>query len=163
MSRHTFKKQLAGILCLGVFSIPGCRCTSCCTPASQQMYNMIKEGHNSPHTGSQANQDKAPGSKRETGKVDQGGKLYITRTDVYYVRDGKILWQSGPAQRYQKLDKRYFVATGDYVFCVKEEGTVIWKRNLPNKGSCDIKEGKLYVATLRGETALNLGSGLNEP
>lgn len=166
MPPSPFYRILMAILCLCAFSIPGCQCTSCsscnsCAPDGHQQPLDIKA--NNLYRVSQVNQDKPHDTKRDPGTIDQGGKLYITRTDVFYIREGKVLWQSSPAQRYQKQDNRYFVATGDYVFCVKEEGTVIWKRTLPNKGSCDIKEGKLYVATDRGVSALNLGSGLNEP
>lgn len=156
-------KIISYFLCLFLFIIPGCQCSSCfcggdeSAGAGQDQNNIIPGGfHLSPA------QKKSDGPALTSFyKIEHGGKLFITRSDVFYVKNGAVSWQSSPAQKYQKLAGRYYVATGDYVFCALEDGTVVWKTSLTNSGSCDIKDGKLHVLTGQGERKLNLNSGEN--
>jgi len=156
------------ILCFLFSLISGCQCTSCsCSNGNRNnkeiktqriipfdfiLSRINKEIINNPDAGYAA-------ASASSYQVERGGRLFVTGSDVYYVRDGKIAWQSSPAKQYQKLNGRYYVATGDYVFCTIADGTVLWKTGLVNSGSCEIRDGALFILTGNGEKKLNLKSG----
>lgn len=156
------------ILFISFSAIPGCQCTSCSSGGSDQEKKEVTAGNIITYDFilSRINKKEvsaaAGGSNTEplpSYQVEKGGRLFITGAEVYYVRDGKIAWQSSPAKKYQKLNSRYYVATGDYVFCALANGRVIWKTGLVNSGSCEIRDGALYVLTGQGEKKLNFKTG----
>lgn len=149
-------------------AIPGCQCTSCSSGGADQEKKEVTAGNTIPYDFILSPINKKEVSAAAGGiiteplpsyQVERGGRLFITGAEVYYVRDGKIAWQSSPAKKYQKLNSRYYVATGDYVFCALADGRVIWKTGLVNSGSCEIRDGALYVLTGQSEKKLNFKTG----
>jgi len=156
------------ILFISSSAIPGCQCTSCSCGGGDQDKKEITSWNIIPFefilSRINKNETSMPTVKNNTEsppsyQVERGGRLFITGAEVYYVREGKIAWQSSPAKKYQKLNSRYYVATGDYVFCALADGRVIWKTGLVNSGSCEIRDGALYVLTGHGEKKLNYKTG----
>ncbi len=105
-----------------------------------------------------SNQNSESGTE-EIYQIERGGRLFVTGSDVYYIKNGDVAWQSSPARKYQMLNNIYYVATGDYVFCAMKDGRVLWKTGLANSGSCVIKDGILFVLTANGVKKLDLKSG----
>jgi hypothetical protein len=83
--------------------------------------------------------------KEEKAKPQPEGRLLVTRYDVYFIKDGKILWEgklvSDPVREGDKL----FVASGEYVFCAMADGPVLWKQSIRNDGRLSVSEGKVVV------------------
>ncbi len=161
-------KYILFILSLLFSSVSGCQCTACSSEnTGQKTIEKIPQNIiplKSVFSGiqkeilQQSNDNRDSGSA-ESYRIEQGGRLFITGSDVYYVKNGDIAWQSSAARKYQKLKNRYYVATGDFVFCAMEDGRVLWKTGLLNSGSCEIKNGVLFVLTPDGEKKLNPKSG----
>jgi hypothetical protein len=156
------------ILFITSSAIPGCQCTSCSCGGRGSEKREITAWNIIPFEFILSRINKKEISRTAGGdntgpapsyQIESGGRLFITGAEVYYVRDGKIAWQSSPAKKYQKLNSRYYVATGDYVFCALADGRVIWKTGLVNSGSCEIRDGTLYVLTGHGEKKLNFKTG----
>jgi hypothetical protein len=165
---NTIIGKIAVILCCSLAAISGCRCSSCSSGAGDKNNSEVKTQKIIP-VGSVLSsiQKKIINRSNEINesgfiplyKVEKGGRLFVTGSDVYYIKNGDIAWQSSPARKYQKLNNRYYVATGDYVFCAMKDGTVIWKTGLVNIGTCEIRDGVLFVSTGNGEKKLNLNTG----
>lgn len=97
--------------------------------------------------------------KEEKAKPQPEGRLLVTRYDVYFIKDGKILWEgkllSGPVKEGDKL----FVASGEYVFCAMIDGPVLWKQSLKNDGKLFLDNGKVVVKVGGKDINLNPETG----
>ncbi|HPS57016.1 MAG TPA: FecR domain-containing protein [Spirochaetota bacterium] len=87
------------------------------------------------------------------------GRLLITRSNVYFIKEGKVKWQSrlrgDPAGRGDRL----FIAAGEYVFCAMSDGPVVWKKPVANDGSIDLKDGKVIVRSNGKPVTLDESTG----
>lgn len=83
--------------------------------------------------------------KEEKAKPQPEGRLLVTRYDVYFIKDGKILWEGKLLSEPVKEGDKLFVASGEYVFCAMVDGPVLWKQSIKNDGKLSIAEGKVVV------------------
>ncbi len=91
--------------------------------------------------------------------IERGGKFFITGDEIVYIKNGNIAWQSSSVKRYIKTGGKFFIATGDNVFCTLKDATVVWKTPLPNDGSCHMENGVLVVQTPTGDKRFNPDTG----
>ncbi|HOP62095.1 MAG TPA: FecR domain-containing protein [Spirochaetota bacterium] len=97
--------------------------------------------------------------KQEKKKPVPSGRLLITRYDIYYIKDGKILWDGKVVNEAVKANGKIYIASGEYVFCADSEGTIIWKANVQNNGSLLVEGGKVTVKSGEKDVNLNANSG----
>ena len=87
------------------------------------------------------------------------GRLLITRSNAYLIKDGRIKWQSRSMGDPVRRGDRLFLAAGDFVFCAMSDGPVVWKKALVNDGSIELKDGKVIVRSKGSYVALDESSG----
>jgi len=109
-----------------------------------------------------------PGKKSETADgsriienipVEHGGKFFITGAEIVYIQNGSIEWQSSEIKKYAKSGGKFYIATGNNLFCTDNHGSIIWKMALKNSGSCSLENGELIVCTENGIRKFNPSSG----
>lgn len=83
--------------------------------------------------------------KEEKVKPQPEGRLLVTRYDVYFIKDGKILWEGKLLSEPVKEGDKLFVASGEYVFCALADGPVLWKQSIKNDGRLSLTDGKVVV------------------
>ncbi|MCL1834270.1 MAG: FecR domain-containing protein [Leptospirales bacterium] len=75
------------------------------------------------------------------------GRILITEYDIYFIKDGKVLWEgkikSGPIREGGKS----YVAAGNYLYCVQEDGPVLWKMGIKNYSKIAMEKGKLKITS----------------
>ncbi len=95
--------------------------------------------------------------EKESPKPD--GRLLVTRFEVYFIKNGRVMWEgkviNPPIQHNDKL----YIASGNYVFCSSVDGPVIWRKNMQNEGKLQIREDRLVVVNKESETSLDLDTG----
>lgn len=96
---------------------------------------------------------------QENNSIERGGKFFITGDEIIYVKNGNIAWQSSPVKKYIKAGGKFYIATGDSVFCTLKDATVVWKTPVANAGSCHMERGILVVQTSGGHEKLNPATG----
>jgi len=97
--------------------------------------------------------------KEEKAKPQPEGRLLVTRYDVYFIKDGKILWEGKLLSDPVKDEDKIFVASGDYVFCALNDGPVLWRQSIKNDGKLSLSEGKIVVKSGGRDIPLNPETG----
>ena len=64
--------------------------------------------------------------EREKPKPD--GRLLITRYEIYFIKNGKVLWEGKVLQQPVRMNDKIFIASGDYVYCASADGPVLWRK-----------------------------------
>ncbi len=87
------------------------------------------------------------------------GRLLITRSEVYFIKDGEIAWEGKVVGEPVKVGGMVFIATDDYIFGAKESGPVMWKVPIINDGKVESKDGKIAVFVKGNEMILDPKNG----
>lgn len=95
--------------------------------------------------------------EKEQPKPD--GRLLITKFEVYFIKNGKVLWEGKVIDEPLKEGDKIYIASGDYVYCASANGPVLWRKNIINDGKLELKEGKLTVFTKGEKKNLNSETG----
>jgi hypothetical protein len=95
----------------------------------------------------------------EKEKPKPDGRLLITRYEIYFIKNGKVLWEGKVINPPVKMDDKIYIASGDYVFSASLDGPVLWRKNIENDGKLELKEGKLMVHSKEGVRSLDLDTG----
>lgn len=83
------------------------------------------------------------------------GRLLIAANNIYFIKDGGIKWQGGLKGYPVRKGDRLFIAAGDYVFCALSDGPIVWKKQIINDGSIEMKDGRVIVNSSGKFTALD--------
>lgn len=97
--------------------------------------------------------------KQEKEMPKPDGRLLVTRYEIYFIKNGKVLWEGKVVENPIKKDDKIYIASGDYVYCASTEGPVLWRKNIENEGKLELKEDKLAVFTSKGTKNLDLDTG----
>jgi len=97
--------------------------------------------------------------KQEREKPKPEGRLLITRYEIYYIKDGKILWEGKVITSPIKKEGKVYIASGKYVFCASPEGPIIWKEKLNNDGKFEIRGNRFVVFSGGQENSLDAKTG----
>lgn len=97
--------------------------------------------------------------KLEKEKPKPDGRLLITRYDVYFIKNGSVLWEGKVINPPIRRDDRIYIASGDYVYCASAEGPVLWRKNIENDGKLEIRDDRLVVHARTGVKSLDLDTG----
>jgi len=73
------------------------------------------------------------------------GRLLVTNDGIYFIKDGQVQWEGNLLEDPVKDGNRLYIAAGDYLFCVGEDGPVLWKIKIKNPGKITIVDGKLKI------------------
>jgi hypothetical protein len=95
--------------------------------------------------------------EKEEPKPD--GRLLITKYEVYFIKNGKVLWEGKVMDEPLKAGDKLYIASGEYVYCASVNGPVFWRKNIINDGKLELKEGKLTVFTKGEKKELNSETG----
>lgn len=95
--------------------------------------------------------------EREKPKPD--GRLLITRYEIYFIKNGKVLWEGKVLQQPVRMNDKIFIASGDYVYCASADGPVLWRKNIQNNGRIEIKGDRLFVYGKGAVKSLDLETG----
>jgi hypothetical protein len=87
------------------------------------------------------------------------GTLLVTRQEVYFVRNGKVEWEGKLITPPVKTADKLYIASGEWVFCAKPDGLVIWKKNFANDGRVEVQGDKLVVYAQGAQKRLDLENG----
>jgi len=94
--------------------------------------------------------------KQEKEKPVPEGRLLVTRYDIYFIKNGKIVWEGKVMNEALKSGDKLYIASGDYVFCALADGSVLWRANIKNDGKVAVEGDKLKVYA--GKKAIELDS-----
>jgi hypothetical protein len=97
--------------------------------------------------------------KQEKEKPVAEGRLLVTRYDIYFIKDGKIVWEGKVINEALKEGDKLYIASGDYVYCAMADGSVLWRVNMKNDGKVAIDGEKLKVYAGRKIIELDSGTG----
>jgi len=97
--------------------------------------------------------------RQEREKPGPDGRILITRYDIYYIREGRIRWNGKVVNEAVRSGGRLYIASGEYVFCSDEDGTVFWKADIRNDGSLSVKGSRVTVRSGERSIMLNAGTG----
>jgi hypothetical protein len=81
------------------------------------------------------------------------GRLLVTRYDIYYIKDGKIMWDGKVVSEPVKAGDKLYIASGEYVFCAQNDGPVLWRAKVDNDGKLELAGGKVKVMS-EGKTVV---------
>jgi outer membrane protein assembly factor BamB len=95
--------------------------------------------------------------EKEAPKPD--GRLMITRYEVYFIKNGKVLWEGKVIQEPVRKDGKVYIASGNRVFCASSEGPVIWRKNIDNDGKLEIMNNELVLYSQGKAQKLNPETG----
>jgi hypothetical protein len=87
------------------------------------------------------------------------GRLLVTRYEVYYIQEGKVLWEGRVQNPPLKRNDKVFIASENYVFCASDDGPVMWRINMQNDGKLEIRDNKLVVFSQGNENLVDLDTG----
>ncbi len=73
------------------------------------------------------------------------GRLLVTRYDIYFINDGKIVWDGRVISEPVKFGENLYIASGEFVFCAQPDGPVLWKAEVENDGKLEVADGKVKV------------------
>ncbi len=73
------------------------------------------------------------------------GQLLVTRYEIYFVKDGRVEWEGKVINPPTKTEDKIYIASGDYIFCAKTDGTVLWRKKLTNDGKVEFEGDKVAV------------------
>jgi hypothetical protein len=97
--------------------------------------------------------------KQQKEKPVPEGRLLVTRYDIYFIKDGKIMWDGKVVSEPVKVGEKLFIASGEYVFCAQTEGPVLWKTKIDNDGKLDVADGKVKVMSEGKSVVLDADNG----
>lgn len=97
--------------------------------------------------------------KQERDMPAPEGRLLITRYNVYFIKEGRVKWQSRIKGDPLRKGDRLFIAAGEYVFCAMSDGPIVWKKSLANDGYIDMKDGKVIVRSNGKYIAIDESTG----
>ena len=75
------------------------------------------------------------------------GRLLVTRYDIYFIQDGKILWDGKVINEPVKAGDKLYIASGEYVFCAQNDGPVLWKAKIDNDGILEVAGNRIKVTS----------------
>ncbi len=87
------------------------------------------------------------------------GRLLITRYDIYYIKDGKIVWDGSVVKEPVKAGEKLYIASGEYVFCALNDGPVLWRAEVENDGEVVLAEDKVIVKSKGKSVELDPDTG----
>ena len=91
---------------------------------------------------------------KKTRQIPQPeGQLLVTRYEIYFVKDGRVEWEGKVINPPTKTEDKIYIASGDYIFCAKTDGTVLWRKKLANDGKLEV-EGEKVAVYARGQKKL---------
>lgn len=83
---------------------------------------------------------------KKTRQIPQPeGQLLVTRYEIYFVKNGRVEWEGKVINPPTKTEDKIYIASGDYIFCAKTDGTVLWRKKLANDGKVEIEGEKVAV------------------
>jgi hypothetical protein len=97
--------------------------------------------------------------KMEKEKPKPDGRLLVTRYEIYFIKNGSVLWEGKVVNPPIRRDDRIYIASGDYVYCASAEGPVLWRKNIENDGKLEIQGDRLIVHARSGAKSLDLDTG----
>jgi hypothetical protein len=154
-------RELA-IIYIAMIQLQGCQCGpgSCSDGRTSNQKNHLAESgtHKTPCSDNET-RETASVRSIENIPVERGGKFFITGTEIVYIQNGSIEWQSSEIKKYAKSGGKFYIATGNNLFCTDNHGSIIWKMTLKNSGSCSLENGELLVFTDSGIRKFNPTSG----
>ena len=83
--------------------------------------------------------------KLEREKPKPDGRLLITKYEIYFIKNGRVIWDGEVINPPIKQEGKIFIASGDYVFCASLDGPVLWRKRIINDGKLELKGEKLHV------------------
>jgi len=87
------------------------------------------------------------------------GRLLVTRYDIYFIKDGKILWDGKVVSEPVKFQDKLYIASGEYVFCAQNDGPVLWRAKVENDGKIEVVGGKVRVLSKGKKVTLDSVTG----
>ena len=66
------------------------------------------------------------------------GRLLVTRSEIYFIKNGRVEWEGKVSAAPVKNKGMVYVASEDYIFCASAEGPVLWKKQMINDGKIDV-------------------------
>ncbi|MDY6967321.1 MAG: FecR family protein [Spirochaetota bacterium] len=84
--------------------------------------------------------------KKEKKKPTPEGSLLITRYEIYYIKNGKVIWKGNVIKPPLKNEDKLYVVSGSYIFCASVDGPVMWRKKVKNDGEIEIKEDLLLIS-----------------
>lgn len=87
------------------------------------------------------------------------GMLLVTKYDVYFIKDGKIVWEGKVLSEPVDAGDKLYIASGEYVFCAQKEGPVLWKTKISNNGKLEMSGGKIKLMSNGRRVVLDSGTG----
>lgn len=97
--------------------------------------------------------------KEEKEKPQPEGRLLLTRYDIYFIKNGKVLWEGRVVQEPLRVEDKIYVAYGDYVFCAAVSGPVWWRKKINNDGRLRFEDNRIYLMSEGKEIAFDAASG----
>lgn len=83
---------------------------------------------------------------KKTRQIPQPeGQLLVTRYEIYFVKNGRVEWEGKVINPPTKTEDKIYIASGDYIFCAKLDGTVLWRKKLANDGKVELEGEKVAV------------------
>ncbi len=97
--------------------------------------------------------------KLEKEKPKPDGRLLITRYEIYFIKNGRVVWDGEVINPPIRMDDKIFIASGDYVFCASNDGPVLWRKRIVNDGKLELRGEKLYVYSKGKARELDVETG----
>jgi len=97
--------------------------------------------------------------KEEKQEPKPDGRLLITRYEIYFIKNGTVLWEGKVVDSPIRKDERVYIASGKYVFCATNEGPVLWRMSIDNDGKFQLRDDKLIVVSQGQEIVLDPETG----
>ena len=77
------------------------------------------------------------------------GRLFVTRYEIYFIKNGRVEWEGKVASAPVKDKGKVYVAADDYIFCASAEGPVLWRKQIINDGKIELS-GKTATIYIKG-------------
>ena len=97
--------------------------------------------------------------KEEKQEPKPDGRLLITRYEIYFIKNGTVLWEGKVVDNPIRKDEKVYIASGKYVFCATNEGPVLWRMSIDNDGKFQLRDDKLIVVSQGQEIVLDPETG----
>lgn len=83
--------------------------------------------------------------KLEKEKPKPDGRLLVTRYEVYFIKNGRVVWDGVVINPPVKEEGKLYIASGNYVFCASVDGPVLWRKRIENNGKLVLRGESLLV------------------
>ena len=97
--------------------------------------------------------------RQEKEKPVPEGRLLVTGYDIYFIKDGKIMWDGKVVNEAVKAGDKLYIASGEYVFCAQTDGPVLWKAKIENDGKLEVDGRKVKVVSGKKKIVLDSNTG----